>query len=262
MSRYFWIQLFILSISFIAFIILFGFWPAFAVATMNPITRYPIFLMGVCAGELSRRRAGKSLVWPSFAYLLPSCLSNVPERTPGDDEAYWSGRATTVSLVSLLLTLCVTAGDTVQRYTMNGGGILGALWFQGIMPFLQLEVIIALTRASPTALVNRFLNHPILQYLGEISMAIYLVHIPVMQYLCWIIEGGRLKWPTELDCSVYDDDTSEQNCEDEVHDFTRKILIPLWGMPVVWGVSLVLAVILYHGIEEPSRKLLRSSTRG
>jgi hypothetical protein len=32
-----------------------GFWPAFAAATFHPLSRYPLFLMGIFAGELCNR---------------------------------------------------------------------------------------------------------------------------------------------------------------------------------------------------------------
>lgn len=54
-SCYYW-QCAVLIISFMLVIIVTGnFWVAFATATMNPLTRYPLFLMGMYSGMLCHR---------------------------------------------------------------------------------------------------------------------------------------------------------------------------------------------------------------
>ena len=63
-----------LIVFFILLIIGLGFWIPFAAAIMNPITRLPLFLMGMYDGELCTRHAEDSLPWPTtFSRFFPSC---------------------------------------------------------------------------------------------------------------------------------------------------------------------------------------------
>jgi peptidoglycan/LPS O-acetylase OafA/YrhL len=135
--------------------------------------------------------------------------------------------------------------------------ILGAIWFQALVPFIQLGVIVALTRDSGHSVSSRVLRTPLAQWLGKLSMCIYLVHLPILYYVTWILHGSAIKWP-EIDCSQYESDDDRQVCEHELRTFDSVRRIPLWAMPIVWILSILFAVVLYYGVEEPGRKLFRA----
>jgi peptidoglycan/LPS O-acetylase OafA/YrhL len=256
----YWLQAVLLAVCF-GVMISWDFWPAFATATMNPLTRFPIFLMGLYAGVLCTRHADTPLPWPSsLLRFFPHCCSYAHriEDTAESDRFLWTNVATRQAITLLLLTLTVFVLDTLDRVFANGSGIVGAVWLQCIVPFAQLEVIVALTRDGGKSLASRALITPLGNWLGKLSMAIYLVHYPTMRYLCWIVNGTTLTWPS-FDCSGYSSHSQEyDNCEDRIERFNDAMLIPVWGIPVVAAVSMILAALLFYGIEEPARKALRS----
>lgn len=71
----FWAQLVSGVVAFVILVPIVGFWPAFATATMNPITRLPLFLMGMYAGVLCLRHPAATsgtLPWPRvFCMVVP-----------------------------------------------------------------------------------------------------------------------------------------------------------------------------------------------
>lgn len=54
----------------------------------------------------------------------------------------------------------------------------------------QLTVVVALTRDGGVSLAGKALRTPLAQWLGRLSMALYLVHMPVIAYLCLAVSGG------------------------------------------------------------------------
>jgi hypothetical protein len=249
---------------------------------MNPVTRFPLFLMGVYTGVLCLRHPSSSaqatekeaeekgieekssspLPWLSSFYLFPflSCSSSSVPPAPVSavaDSEVWSRRATYQS-VSLLLSTLIVWGIDTWNLSQGGGGILGSVWFQAIVPFSQLEVIVGLTRDRSSSLAGRYLRTPVGDWLGERSMAIYLVHYPLIFYLCWIIHGKSLSWPANLDCTKFDKGTSQYDtCQSDLRSFNDAQSIPEWGIPVVCVSAVLLAAFLYTTVETPCRKLLR-----
>jgi peptidoglycan/LPS O-acetylase OafA/YrhL len=261
----YWLQIFLLLLVFLTLIIVTGDYnAAFSLSTMNPWTRYPIFHMGVLAGELSLRHVSSPLPWPcSCTFFFPcgacgSCGTDGadgaggavdPTQALAEDRATWGGAADRTAAALLGVTLATAAGDAALHYT-TGGSILGGIWLQAIAPFAQLTVVVALTRDDVGSRSAKLLRHPLLQFLGQISMTIYLVHWPLIFYLCAVLNGGAaISWPT---CSGDDD-----ACAHETKHFTRLRTLPAWGIPVVIGAALLLAVALFYGVEEPCRKALR-----
>jgi peptidoglycan/LPS O-acetylase OafA/YrhL len=159
----------------------------------------------------------------------------------------------------LLISAATFIIDTIVRYDFGGEGILGAFWLQLLNPFCQICIIVALTRLeSLTNTVTAVLRHPLLQYLGELSMSLYMVHMLVYYFLCWAVSGQRtLAWPSEFDCTKYDNDVEESECEAELDAYKDEITLPPWNVLVVLPVSLLLAMALYYLVEEPIRKKIR-----
>jgi len=249
---------------------------------MNPISRIPLFLLGMYAGELCLRHSEDLLPWPSALFrFFPSCFcccnnftnSNIRNAIPNPkerntdetrptydvmDRAIWSYRATYQSSALLILTLFVWGMDTLDRYYSGGGGIKGGVWLQAIVPFAQLELIVALTRDNRTSLAFQVLHTKLGRWLGDRSMCIYLVHYPLIMYVCLAVYGKPLVWPQEFDCSKYSSGSSDrQHCDDEVRNFSDAMSMPLWGIAVVPVLTILLSDLFYRFIEEPCRKLLR-----
>lgn len=246
----YWTQLVLVFVLFFILLFILGFWPAFAAATMNPVTRYPLFLMGVYAGELCvrarRHQTPLQPLWPVgmfFPARAQDCCKTQQLIVPdviNADEAFWASRAVTQSILLLVITLAVAILDFGV-----GVGILGAVWLQAIVPFSQLELIMALTLERGESVVAHVLRTPLARWLGTISMTIYLVHHPVIWYLCWTInKGAAVQWPPA-------------NAPDSAYyTFMDQRTIPMWGVAVVPLITIPLACLVYYGYEEPLRKAL------
>ena len=165
-----------------------GFWPAFCLATMNPVTRIPLFLMGVVSGELINRCHSQNISISQFwlhGFLFPytcSCdgmhelkmshiwhLSNEDKNAMSkSDVEYWKTRGNTKSLFLLMFTIAVVIGNS-----FSPSSILGAVWLQAIVPYCQLEIVVSLTLDKGESLASKFLRNKMLQNLGKIGMTIY-----------------------------------------------------------------------------------------
>ena len=260
----YWLQL---ALIFVLFFVLFpfaGFWPAFAAATMNPVSRLPVFLMGVCAGELCRRGEVGS-VWPRGFVLPFVCCSsslataakmNISNDTSLDEEG-WTARAFWQATGLLCVTLLVAVVDkTVQSSGLSSVGIVGAVWFQALVPFAQLELVVALTQHRGTSLLHRLLTTDMAKFLGRISMTVYLLHYQVIYFFCFALHGFQpLSWPTGSSRSPAG---QEGNTDDAVGTWARARELPLWCVPVVAVVSIGVATMIFYFFEEPIRRKLRS----
>lgn len=234
---------------------------AFAISTMWPPSRLPIFVMGICAGLLVMRHVGKpTMPWfyygkVCFPYPLGCCKSQA------DVTAETFSSISVAHAVQLLvITIIVFIIDAFERFMMSGNGILGAFWLQLLNPFSQLCLTVALTRlGNLTNLVTMVLRQRIWQWLGDLSMSIYLVHMLVYYYLRWALSGKRtLHWPDHLDCSTYnDDDAKHDDCQTALDNFNDDYILPNWNVLVVLPISILLAWIFFHLVEEPIRKYWR-----
>lgn len=255
---FYWIQLFLVIILFFGTITTITFWPAFCLATMHPIVRIPLFLMGIYGGELLNRYSAMKEqdttllgVWPR-GHFFPCCCTPGEEKSTNReiDEARWTSFAFWQALGLLLLTVAV--GIINQAV----GEILGAVWLQAIVPFAQLELIVALTQQSRSSLVNLLLTTRLAKYLGKISMTIYLVHYPLIYFVCWGNYGFRsLSWPTGASRTPAGQE-SQTSVELEAWREARQL--PLWGIPLVAVMALGLASLIFFTFEEPVRRLLKS----
>ena len=88
-------------------------------------------------------------------------------------------------------------------------------------------------------LLHRFLNTSVLQFMGRISMALYLVQMPVIEWVKMAIYGPFLDGPFLEPRPSY----------------TWKL--PLWSTPIPIIASVILAAALTIFLEEPVKKRLR-----
>lgn len=258
--NFYYIQLVLIYVIFIP-ILLFsglGFWPAFCASTMNPISRIPLLLMGMYAGELCLRTsthqasqsshpATLSAIWPrSYFFLYPCppslkcCTTATTPHSEAEEESFWTRRAGMYCYGLFALTLIVSILNSVA-----GTNILGSVWFQAIVPWAQLEIIVSLTRQSSRTCIHKALTTPLARFLGKISMTIYLVHYVIIWYVEWgINDWHAVNWPTNDDTSV-------------LQQWEQARQLPLWGIPLVVVITLPIATIVFYGFEEPIRRNLR-----
>jgi peptidoglycan/LPS O-acetylase OafA/YrhL len=249
-------------------------------ATMNPLSRFPVFVMGICGGILCKRHTkdplkwNNCITWSNFFGFFPtyhSCDYSSPceiefkdneanDAEMNTDEIYWSNKVFYQVARLLALTLFAWGLDTLVRYALNGEGIGGYIWLQALVPWMQLELIIALCRdKNNLSIITKVCKNDLSNWLGDRSMSIYLVHYPLIFYLCWAMNGKILSWPNEMNCEgVYSKGSDAYNkCDQERRDFTDARLMPVWGIPIIVVASMVLAHVVYHLIEVPGRKFLR-----
>lgn len=99
--------------------------------------------------------------------------------------------------------------------------------------YMQLMIIVGLCLDGTKSLTGRFFNTKVMQFLGRISMSLYLVHIPLMKWIEFLIHG-TVEW-------------SEGKQED--------IEFPAWALPVHVAISVAFAVLITIFFEEPARKI-------
>lgn len=255
--RCYWLQMILLFIVFIPFAKVMGLRPAFVFSTTTPWTRFPVFEMGVYAAELCMRARDRPLHWPGgFLLVFPSSkvstIAGIDEADADDaDKKRWIQQADDSSWSLLVLTLSVAFGDLLLRLIfLRPGRLMGGLWLQAVVPFAQVTVLVALVRDGGFSKAGRFLRQKWLQWLGKISMAIYLVHFPVQWYLLFAHNRGMpLSWADWPMCI-----RSLDGCN-------KLRILPYHLIPAMWAISLLLAAATFYYVEEPLRKMLRFKNR-
>ena len=209
-------------------------------ATMWAVPRFPVFLAGAYAGLLALRGGPVAVADAGLTARLYRCgtWASVADR---------SAFAVAFQLAALSV-VAITVTD-----------VYAALWLQLTLPdtWVALVLGLALDDASRT---YRMLTTPAMLFFGKISMTLYLVHLPVMQYFTFFLRGAQPNgwrgdvWATCVS-DDYDDDEQE-DCEDAMRRFSRRRLIPPWSIAPLAVLSIVLAVALEKFFEAP-----RSGTR-
>ena len=245
----------------------------------HPLLRFPVFLMGMFAGELCLRHSDSKLPWPAsylrffprpftdtnhgFSLIKEGENNEISECSEGAsvDTLIWKQRVTRQTVTLLSLTLLVFACDTIVKDYFPPG-IFGIIWFQAIVPFAQLELAVSLTRDGGVTQVSKWFRTSIGNWLGERSMAIYLVHWPLMGYLSFMIYGKPLPYPRHYygKCDDYHHGSDEwKHCKDVSDKWAHVNFIPLWGIPIILTWVFIFADLTYRFVEKPCREILRSS---
>lgn len=191
---------------------------AFFAATAWPISRLPVFDMGIVAGLLLARQSRQTFDQRiSFAGF------------PANQPQEWGGMIDRRAALLLLLVSSAAAADVAGIDTK------GYVWLQAVLPYLMIQVIVGLSLINPQSncLANSVLNWRFFIFFGEISLSLYLVHEVVVYYLNWL---------THPDVPI---------------TFAPG-LIPVWSIPMLFVISVGLAILLERFIERPGRALLKA----
>jgi peptidoglycan/LPS O-acetylase OafA/YrhL len=244
---------------------------AFCFGTMSPYSRIWCFVMGMAAGILCLRyRDQEFMPWfTDSTWFVPvrSLFSSSPWHNKFTAK-YFENTMFQQTYMILFATCSVTILDAIlRRRNESGRGLMGAIWFQALVPFCQLNIMISMTRhhlssnvsTVPTNLISRVLRHPVTMWLGELSMSIYLLHFPIQYYVLWILRGkSHLQWPSDIRfASQYNKQTvaaciQAGTCPDA--SFYDDISWPQWSFIVLPILSILIAWLLYNWIEKPISK--------
>ena len=212
---------------------------AFTIGTYWPPSRFPVFIMGVLAGLL--RNEG--------------LLTEIPR-------PWTSDRLAVFFLISFLVVITIENYEPSEQWTLTIADAeiqvfrISAVWMQLGIAWWALQFILSLTfedgsdnRPRGTSRVSKILTSRVALECGRISYAVYLVHDPLIQYFCWMNYGAISRPKCEYG--------GDWECESGWNEFYDSRQMPMWNVPLLWIVSIVLAVLLNRLVEEPMRRLLR-----
>merc|ERR1711874_446447 len=132
-------------------------------------------------------------------------------------------------VVSLVAISIIANAVGIQLGGPSDEGAFYIVLIQYVVAWWAMEFIISLT-FEDESLVSKLLSSKLAVYLGRISYGVYLIHFPVHQYISYIAYGESA---------------------------AESLYIPIWCIPVVWIISIILGILLNRCIEEPLRKTLR-----
>jgi peptidoglycan/LPS O-acetylase OafA/YrhL len=236
-------------------------WNAKCLGRLHPLSRIWCFMMGILVGMLCLRYKNQSsMPWfddATWFFPLKSTVRGTVSGTHSLDvpsSCWWDGTDFKFlmfhqSWVLTIVTLIVIAADTITTY-YGIDSIGDGTWLQAIVAFAQMNLMVAMVRHhEPENIMSRFLRSSWMQWLGELSMSIYLLHYPIMCFILWARYGFKtLTWPDDFDCSDYtDDDDAYAVCE----NYYEAMYWPAYSWIYLPILSIALAYIVYYGIEKP-----------
>ena len=101
--------------------------------------------------------------------------------------------------------------------------------------YTQLMIIVGLCLDDGKSFTSRFFNTKVMQFLGRISMSIYLFHFPLILYISGIFVYNQNNL-----------DTKEINM----------YINPEWTIPIHFLLTLIFGTLLTIYVEDPARKRL------
>ena len=256
----YWLQV-LTMLCFIVFSVLTGLGQPFINGTMNPLSRVPLFLMGVLGGILHLHNAGaEAHIWPTLPLCCTRCTASDANSCCGDCAGNVDAWA--AGLVTAFVAFII---PNVGWGLQTGG----AVYLQAFAPMAQLALISALARGGQgrgegqgprgRCRCKSLLSSAPAQWLGKLSLAIYVVHFPIMNTFTWAV-AGQLPVDVELRCeSAFQPGTlARKRCEDARAEYFAARALPVWAILPAFVASLVLAWTVYQLVEAPCRARLRA----
>ena len=265
------------------------FWPL----TANPLSRLPVFVMGIIAGlqNLREKDEDYGFVDPNLHQSILHCLfpwglhenyKRLPlHESQANNRKYeaqiWRRRVDLSTLIIILLMAIATIasslwGDQWKALSYDSHlRVLSKLWIpvndlgQLYLVHLHLIIIVGLTRDQGSSFLSRICRTDICQYLGLISMTLYLIHYDIPLYLMWAVypdasyssaDCHQLSLNSSFSSVVADLEIIGNNsC---LQFFALRQTLPNWGIALLCLAVPSLAWLIYNFIEEPARKVLRA----
>ena len=196
----------------------------FDLATFWPVSRLPVFIMGLLGGLLRAEYGSNS---------LSNCLR-------GKTVEQWQRRATWLGIWICVLFLVCGFIENLYHVGM-------ALWLQFVIAWWFLEFIWSLTCDDGQSIWYWLFTTKLALYLGKISYALYLIHEVIIWYIMWIVYG----YNPRPDCD------GETDCDKQWDRWNDRRSMPMWCIPILYVVAIPLSILLNKFVEEPMRKWLR-----
>lgn len=214
--------------------------------------------------------AGTGMPWPSHVLGLPLPFAGAGAGcrwpTPPQSAAEWSATATRHALGLFVLTVGGAVWDALLR-AAHGPELYVNMWWMALVPFSHLTLVVGLTRccAGPGAaapLVYQALATPFAQWLGKVSLGVYLVHEPLIDWLAVLTAARSSSSPPDYmqqlwACAGAGRRTGTCDPDCALLAYAGKFLPKTWGIAVVVSLALALGELLYRCVEEPARRRLR-----
>jgi len=144
---------------------------AFFIATFWPPSRFPVFIMGVLGG-LIRLEDSKSMKPISSV----CCCWHVSRWRATSQE--W---ASALDKEALVLIISFVVVGFLENLT---GGIGSGVWFQLMLPYSQFTIVYGLSMDEGLSVTSKILRCQVFVFFGTIGYALFLVHEPLIQYIC------------------------------------------------------------------------------
>ncbi|KAJ1460799.1 hypothetical protein M885DRAFT_508227 [Pelagophyceae sp. CCMP2097] len=213
--------------------------PVFYLAYQSPYSRFAVFFMGVAAGVWHARLGADDVVhWPApLTWISPTtlCAASMPllagdadawARVSDASAALWVGSQVTATILSLFHLGGGTSDRLRQRVTV---ATRRDLLIPGLC-FLQCTCLFAMTLDQRRSRVSKFCMRPTLQWLGRVSMSLYLTHDVIYRYAYVVLHAKRGQLPGE-------------------------------AAPILFVIAVLASVVMFYGVEEPARKWLRPARK-
>lgn len=243
----------------------------------QPIIRFPLFLMAVIGGiQTLRYHNGKEFTDPNlnqnlFHTIFPwGCWKADPgniqklndTETPRNikyesPRTIWRKRVDfNAFLFYIILCVLIIIRKLFDVYyfenvtvkwlfhsAMENG--LFNYWLQFLLVHSQFTVIIGLCMDEGKSMTSRFLRSKVLQFLGRISLSLYLTHWPIMGYVSLAINGQK----------ACENDTNVQ--ELLIESWNSCAALPLWSPILTMIIAPIIAFLVTKYFEEPLSNVLK-----
>ena len=240
-------------------------------STAQPLLRFPVFLMGVLGGiqtlryyarkdstdlNLHRNLFHTILPWGGSYDIFVSQKSNTEDNIKQESPTViWRRRvdfSACFSLIALsfliifrmLLEIYYSESKIVKwilHTAMDQG--LDNYVIQFLLVHLQLTLIIGLCMDNGNSRTSVFLRSKVPQFLGRISVSLYLTHWPMIGYISLAINGQ--------------DKCLNENSVRAFTGWSSCAVLPQWSPILTMIVSPLIAFIVTKYFEEPISAILR-----